>query len=242
MNIVSTWKVQKPSPTLRWVRWWVMYSVLFAGPAACSAADMSVYPLRPSIYCCFVGPPGRAAPIQYPKNVATYAASSGTALDTRRPERHHEQRDGETDFHQPPEEEPDGGPHQRCAFAVPQHREGHQRRRRHADPGTQQRRCASTSAADRADTRPRRSPRAGPDSARRPAPGAGPSARRGCSRPHPVSGQQKSHDMPALPATGGVVIRYPGQHTPRRGPPERRGSIGAFLQCFKSGVSHRESG
>ena len=33
MNIVSTWKVQNPSPTVRWVRWWVMYSVLFAGPA-----------------------------------------------------------------------------------------------------------------------------------------------------------------------------------------------------------------
>ena len=39
-----------------------------------------------------------------------------------------------------------------------------------------------------------------------------------------------------LPATGGVVIRYPGQRAPRRGPPERRGGIGTFLQCFKSGM------
>ena len=41
MKIVSTWNDQNPSPTFRWVRWWVMYSVLFAGPAvACSAADI----------------------------------------------------------------------------------------------------------------------------------------------------------------------------------------------------------
>ena len=162
-----------------------------------------LYPLRPRT--SFLRPlaAARAAPNQYPKNVATYAASSGTASTFGDRNAITSSATVKPTFTSQPRKNP------RAALAVAPSpcrsiANAIKRRRRHADAGTQQRRCARTGTRPSRSRRSPRSPRAGPDTARRPAPGAGLSARRGCSRPHPASGQQKSHVMPAVPTTGGV--------------------------------------
>ena len=211
MKMVSTWKVQNPSPTLRWVRWWVMYSVLFAGPAAaaCSAADIVSYPLRTSVSSAARarGLPQASSRRRSPRTPPAAAAAS-TFFDRNATTSKARVKDT---FTTQPMKKLQAT---RCAvraLAVPQHRERHQRRRSDADPGPEQRGCASAGpphgeAGDRNDRPEQRLSEHD----------------RQCLAPALLdlrvaqgltqsSGQQKSHVMcRALPAHGWRLVTVPG--------------------------------
>ncbi len=134
--------VERPEPFADLQVGQVVGDVLGAVRGTCGgvlSGGHCLYPLRPDGLLLLRRLARASRPKPVPKKRRDVRCEQRHRLDVRRPERGHQQRDGEADLHQPPQEEPDRGPHQRRAFAVPQHREGHQARRRDADSGSQQR-------------------------------------------------------------------------------------------------------
>ena len=231
MKIVSTCQVQNPSPTLRWVRWWVMYSVLFAGPCPAMISPQ----LRTFVSCSARprGPPQTSSRRRSPRRPRAAATASTFGDRNATTSRATVKRD----LHDPAGEEAPGHPLRARSLAVPQHRERHQRRRRDTDPGPEQRRRARTGpphgeAGGRNDRPEQPLPEHDAQSHV-----AAPAGSPRCSRPHTiVRATKKPRHVPGASGHGWRFDPLPGQavlHCTASGRPQIIPGLFALLQCSK---------